>query len=167
MTENEIRHAIATTPKGANVWVVWERPCYLRAGFSTMPLTKRTRMLCRLGINYDEKEQTKLGRANGTLPAQNAGMRGKEWDTFPFIVRYIKTGKLGLRLESGTFPNAKTSKKYLLDGQEVNIEDYRQFCTAKEFPPERDGQLTFDVRIEAIESIHQYHPVQEAEVEMN
>jgi hypothetical protein len=156
MTEAEAKTAVAATPKGAHVWVSWERPAHLRKAHSTMPLTKRTRMLCRISVAYDNKKQTVEARADGSLPATPQELIGRTWETYPTFVRFTKSGLLGLRLESGTF-KAKTEKGYFLDGQEIDIEDYRSFCTAREFPkPSEFEQLTFDVKVENILSIHRH-----------
>jgi hypothetical protein len=165
MTETEIRQAIKDAPKGANVFVSWERNCKLRAAFRGLPLTKHTRMLCRIAVRYDTKEQTKVGRADGTLPAENAGMRGKEWIDYPTLIRYIKSQKIGLRLESGTF-KVKAVRTYKLDGQPVAFEDYKHAMLASEYPKPKEGQLTFDVSIDAIISVHKSNEVEEAEEEV-
>ena len=65
--------------KGACLWVEWTRPVALRAAYKGMPLTKSTRMLCRLAVDYDKKEETIRGRENGSLPAVNAGLKGFIW----------------------------------------------------------------------------------------
>ena len=157
MNETQIRQAIKETQYGANVFVEWERPCHLRKAFTGMPLTKYTRMLCRIAVKYDNKRQTKVGRADGTLPRINPGLKGKTWIDFPTLMRYNKSGKIGIRLESGTF-NVPAVRQYKLDGQVVPFEDYEHAMLASETSEIKTCQLTFDVPIEAIISVHNYNP---------
>jgi hypothetical protein len=148
MNPEQINEAINATPKGANVIVEWERPCYLRAGFKTMPLTKYTNMLCRLGCNYDNIIDTQNGRADGSLPAVNAGLKGRTWVLFPVLLRSIKQpDRIYLRLQSGTFQR-ETQREYRLDGRKIDVEDYRQYMLAQEFRKSKRDSLTFDVGIQ-------------------
>jgi hypothetical protein len=162
MTNDQIKAAIGACPKGANVIVEWERPVSLRAAYDGMPLTKRTKMLCRLGVAYDHKETTKEGRANGDLPAENAGLKGFEWQEYPILLRAVKTGLLYIRLEMGTFKNVKTVTKFLLDGQEVAKDDYIHAMLSSETAP-RKFSGTFNCKVESITRIHEYREETEAE----
>jgi hypothetical protein len=164
MTEAELRAAIGACPKGANVYVEWERPVKLRTAYKGMPMTKFTRMLCRLGCDYDKIKETQDKRESGELPAQNAGLRGMEWDTFPTILKSIKTGALYLRLESGTF-NVKAEREYRLDGQVVEFEAHKHQMLASEYPKPKDGHLTFNVNASQIKTIHNYEVATETETE--
>jgi hypothetical protein len=154
MNEAQLRTAIGACPKGANIYVEWERPVKLRAAYKTMPMTKFTRMLCRLGCDYDKIKETQDKRESGELPAQNAGLRGMEWDTFPTILKNAKE-ELYLRLESGTF-NVKAEREYRLDGQVVQFEDHKHQMLSSEYPKEKNGHLTFNVKGAHIKSIHNY-----------
>ena len=58
-----------------------------------------------LNASYDNLKRVKQGRADGTLPEENAGIPGFEWVHYPLILRSIKTGKLYLRME--TMANSK------------------------------------------------------------
>ena len=160
MTEQEIKQAIEETTKGANIYLEWERPVKLRKAYKGLPFTKWTKMLCRIGVNYDNKKTTQEGRENGDLPAENAGLRGFEWEQFPTILRSIKTEKLYLRLEGGTFKTS-TKREYRLDGQVVEFEQYKEMMLASEYKP-KPPSPTFNVGFDAIQSIHTYKPQKEA-----
>lgn len=161
MTQEEIQQAIASTQAGANVWLEWERPCKLRKAYGTMPLTKKTRMLCRIGVRYDNIGEVQQGRQDGSLPAENAGLKGFEWDQYPFLLKHNRNGKLYLRCESATF-KSKTTKAYYLDGQEVEFEDYKHCMLASEMPKEKTGHLTFNVCIEFLLAVHKSNEPAEA-----
>jgi hypothetical protein len=165
MTLAEIRAIIAVTPKGANIWAIWERPVKLRVAYKGMPLTKRTKMLVRIAVDYDRKDDVIEGRANGDLPAENAGLKGVTWIDFPTILQAVKTGKYQLRLEVGTFNNAKTVVQYFLDGQEVKKEDYEHTMLANETAKREDFAGTFNIDIDNIRQIHRHVVETEGEAE--
>jgi hypothetical protein len=164
MTEQELNETLANAPKGANLWVTWERPVKLKKAYQNMPFTKKTTMLCRIGVAYDNKKQTQEGRENGELPAQNAGLNGFEWVEFPMTLRNLRNEKLYLRLESGTF-KAKTTKEYFIDGQLVDFENWQHAVLASEKPKPREGQLTFNVCAENILAIQVASAKKQAEAE--
>jgi hypothetical protein len=171
MTEAEIRAAIEATPKGSNVYVVWERRLDLKKAYKGFPLFKRTKMLLRLGVDYDEMDDVKKARENGDLPAENAGMRGKEWVDFPTLKRSLKTGNLLLSVKLAkvygkTVKKAETvyivreAGKETVCKSEEGIAKYGHMMYAK-----RKGEMpnTFDLKIEDVISIHEHHGVEEAE----
>lgn len=45
----------------------------------------------RAGVDYDRREVVKDARANGDLPAVNAGLSGREWVEFPWFLTDTKT----------------------------------------------------------------------------
>jgi hypothetical protein len=139
--------------KGACVWVEWTRPVYLRAAYKGLPLTKSTRMLCRLAVDYDKKQDTIRGREDGSLPAVNAGLKGFIWNEAPTILESVKTGKLYLRLEAAVFKNARTTVEFKLDGQVVEKADYAHAMLGKE-TTKRERSATFNVSCEQITRVH-------------
>jgi len=128
-------------------------------------LTKRTKMLCRIGVAYDNKAAVIEGRDNGDLPAENAGLNGFEWEQYPTILKAIKTGLLYIRLEKGTFKNVQTVVQYFLDGQEVKKADYEHTMLASETTEREDFAGTFNCKIETIRYIQDFkaETVEEAE----
>ena len=152
--------------KGACLWVEWTRPVALRAAYKGMPLTKSTRMLCRLAVDYDNKEETIRGRENGSLPAVNAGLKGFIWNVAPTILESVKTGKLYLRLEAAVFKNAKTTVEFKIDGQVVEKADYAHAMLGKE-TKKGERSATFNVACDAITRIHNEtcEPIAEDEAE--
>jgi hypothetical protein len=164
MTLEQLRAVISAVPKGANIVVEWERPVKLRKAYATMPMTKHSKMLCRIGVDYDHKQPTKDGRADGSLPAENAGLNGMTWVDFPTILQSNKTGKYYLRLEAGTFGNVKTETEFRLDGQPVEKADWAHTMLASESTPsKRFG--TFNIGAETILRIHNHEVENENEGE--
>ena len=154
MTEQEIIQAIQETTFGANIWVQWERPVKLKKEYKGMPLTKKTKMLCRIGVQYDNIKQVKLGRMTGELPPKNAGLKGFVWTQYPILLKSRKTGEIYIRLESGTF-SAKTNVQFLLDGQEVKKEDWEHTMLSSEKKTKKEGHKTFNCKISTIQRLHE------------
>jgi hypothetical protein len=156
MTEEQLKEALKDLPKGANVKVTWERPVKLKKAFQNMPFTKKTTMLCRIGVAYDNIKQVQEKRDSGELPAVNAGLKGFVWIDAPMTLRHIKNGKCYLRLESGTFAS-KAEVEYKIDGQIVDFANWQHAILASEKPkPKKEGNLTFNVAAENLLIIHNY-----------
>ena len=83
----------------------WTRPAKVKKS-CTDEITK-TVVATNIMLNaqYENLKRTKEGRLNGTLPEQNTGLVGFEWDHYPLELKSIKTGKLYLRIE--TMKNSK------------------------------------------------------------
>ena len=58
--------------KGQIVTMLTERDCKVRKNKD--PIRKRSEFQCRVGVNYDNIQSVKEGRADGTKPAENAGL---------------------------------------------------------------------------------------------
>jgi len=170
MTDQEIKQAIATCPKGANVYVAWERPVKLRKAFKGLPLFKRTTMLLRLGVEYDHMDEVEQGRADGSLPAENAGQLGKEWVQYPTLKRSLKSGKLLLSVKlAKVFGKAVKAAETTYIVREAGIEtevkkaDYEHMMLASEF---NSGEMppTFDLTVENVLRVHEAVTEDEAAV---
>jgi len=154
MKIEQFNEALKVIPNGANIMVEWERPVKVKKAYTGLPLTKRTLMLCRIAVKYDNILEVKHGRVDGSLPAENAGLKGYEWVNYPTTLRHLKSGTLAVRLESGTFDNVKTVTQYFLNGQEVPKENYEHTMIASEKRPPKEGHLTFNVRVEYLRKLH-------------
>lgn len=110
---------IAIRKRGSFHSVLWERNLKTKKAAGDSIVTKRTYgYALRFGVTYDNLKSTKQGRADGTLPAQNAGLIGREWIVPNLTLRSLKTGKTLLRVSL-----AKSSKfvtEYYLNGRKVD-----------------------------------------------
>ena len=150
MNVQEVKQAITNIQKGSNVFVEWERPVKTKKGHN-LNLTKKTRMLCRIGVEYDNKAKTQEERENGTLPIKNAGLKGFKWIEHKTILQAIKSQKLYLRLEKGTF-KSQPKVEYKLNGKIIEKEDYKHCMLASEIKTRNTD--TFNVKLEDIITIH-------------
>jgi hypothetical protein len=152
MTIEEVQNAISNINRGSNVKVTYERPVKLKKAFQGMPLTKKTTMQCRIGINYDHVLPVKEARQEGTLPKENAGIKGMEWEQYPFLLKG-KNDRLFLRCYTSTF-KSKSETTYSLDGQVVNKEDFEEAMLASEKSRGYNPGGVFNLPIEGIQVFH-------------
>lgn len=104
--------------RGAFRSILWERPLKTRKNVKDVIVKRTYGTALRFGVAYDNLASTKQGRADGTLPAQNAGLIGLEWIVPNLTLRSLKTGKTMLRVSL-----AKSSKfvtEYYLNGRKVD-----------------------------------------------
>ena len=162
MTIEEVKNAINNINRGSNVKVTYERPVKLRKAYKGMPLTKKTTMQCRIGINYDNILPVKKAREEGTLPKENAGIKGMEWEQYPFVLKG-KNDRLYLRCYTSTF-KSKSETTYLLDGQVVNKEDFQDAMLASEKSRGHNPAGAFNLPIEGIQVLHRDYAADHEEV---
>lgn len=129
MNFNELKNIVTATKKGTIRTLTYSRPMKTRKGVEDI-ITKTTTMQVRFGVRYDNMASTKEGRANGTLPAENAGLApALKWVDDNFIVN-TKNGNLMLRV---AFANGnKSTTKYYKNGVEVAKETIVPLCLASE-----------------------------------
>lgn len=129
MNFNELKNIVTATKKGTIRTLTYSRPMKTRKGVEDI-ITKTTTMQVRFGVRYDNMASTKEGRANGTLPAENAGLAPSlRWVDDNFIVN-TKNGNMLLRV---AFANGnKTVTKYYKNGVEVEKTAIMPLCLASE-----------------------------------
>jgi hypothetical protein len=158
MEFSQLRRIIHSTPKGANIIVEWERPCTTFKGVSCV-ITKRVKMIGRIGIEYDNQKKVIEARQEGSLPVENQGLRGMEWVEYPWLIRSIKSRKLYLRLYKGTSDKIKPSVSFFKDGIEVPKETIQHYLTAKELQSTENSNC-FTCSVDSIISLNRekaYH----------
>lgn len=121
---------IALTKKGQFASAEWSRPCKTLKSCNH-EIVKRTKASnIRIGANYENLQTTKDGRADGTLPSENQGLRGLEWVNFPVVLKNPKTDRQFIRLE--TAKNSKFITQYFIDGQETTKDEIETYLRASE-----------------------------------
>lgn len=161
MTDEQLIAAIKAAPKAANLYIEWERPAKLRAAYSGFPLYKHTRMMLRIGVEYDNMISVQQGRVNGDLPAENAGLVGKEWVLYPYLKRSMKTGKLLLSVKLAVLFGKRVTKaetRWIVREagieKEVKKEDMEHMLLASETRLKEDIPITFDLTGQDVLAIH-------------
>ena len=121
---------IALKKKGQFASAEWERPCKTLKSCNHEIVKKTIANNIRIGANYENLQTTKDGRADGSLPSENQGLRGLEWVSFPVVLRNPKTDRHFIRLE--TAKNSKFITQYFIDGHETTKAEIENYLQASE-----------------------------------
>jgi hypothetical protein len=139
---------------GNFVGLLWHRPMKTYKGTAAV-VTKTVRTTVRVGLEYDNREVVKEARADGTLPAENAGLNGMEWVQYPVVLRSLKTGKAMIRVypvknADGSPRSCKTV--YRINGVRVTKQMVQEICLASEFSKGTPTEC-FSVPADAIQQV--------------
>lgn len=136
----EIIEKLKSRQKGTNVRIVWERDCKTYQHCND-DIRKRSSMVCRIGIDYNNQAEVIEARDQGYLPKDKKPIWGGagEWveGCFPYLIRHKYTDKLYLRLYKGTCPNHKADIQYFRNGEPVPFSKIKESLTAKETAPKQ------------------------------
>ena len=149
MNDKQKTFDILKYQKGSFISVELERPAKVLKGV-TQAIVKQTKMVARLGINYDNMQQTQDKRESGEAPAQNAGLPWGEWDVYPYVIKH--KGEKYLRMYADKH-QVKTT--YLVNGIETPKNELKSILQSSEFKAIDDNttQLTMTVKADTIKSI--------------
>lgn len=90
-------------------------------------ITKETRCVGRIGIDYENRADTIAGRMDGSLPIMNKGLPWGKWARFPYLIKH--KGELFLRI----YPKRDPKIVYRINGQVCRVEEIQDLCLASEF----------------------------------
>jgi len=149
MNMNQVNEIIEGAPKGANIVCEWKRPCKIYKRGEQADIEKHVRTVGRVGIDYDEMQEVKQGRAEGSLPAENAGLPAwQKWVVFPFLLAHKTKGTKYIRLYKGTSKTVKPFVKWYKNGVEVPYSVVEPYLTSGE-RKEKTGAC-FSVKVESL-----------------
>ena len=103
--------------RGAYRAVLWERPLKTRKNVKDVIVKRTYGTALRFGVCYDNMASTQKGREDGTLPAENQGLRGREWIIPNLTLRSLKTGNTLVRLSLAQ--NSTFRTEYFKNGVKV------------------------------------------------
>lgn len=137
---------------GQFVVITMRRPLKVKKG---VPETiKESRFAVRIGVNYDNQKAVVEKRESGELPAENAGLIGREWIVFPYILRSLKSGKFQVRCTPiHNNPMAVREVRYFRNGQEITKAQAEEGAYASEFA-EREPTDAFDITVDNITHVN-------------
>ena len=148
---NNIKNAI-TGIKGQFVSLKWHKTCSTYKNV-TENIEKETQAhSVRIGAQYENMQAVKEGRENGNLPSENTGLRGLEWEVYPYILKNPKTGKEFLRIE--TTEASTFSSEFFMDGQDVDKESILDKLTANEKKSNDTRPIVMNIPLENILEIN-------------
>ena len=131
--------------KGQIVTVTTTRPVKMKKG--QPEVTKTSQFQCRVGVNYDNIAAVREGRANGELPAENAGLPWGEWLEFPYTIGHKGETYVRCTMLNNGFRRAPMFA--LADGTEVDKDTVRQGALASEFR-EGDDNAVFNIKVSSL-----------------
>jgi hypothetical protein len=151
MNIEDIKAAIKPR-KGANLSAIVVKTLKTKVSYKDKNITKKTKLVIRGGIDYDNMSVVKEGREDGSLPEENAGLPWGEWAEFPLHITHKGTDYARMYPASGL--SFKPVVQYFLDGVEVDKDSIKEFCLASEFPkPDDKEPLCFTIKAENIQEI--------------
>ena len=136
--------------KGANLKAIWQRPMKTRKGVLEN-VQKRVTAVVRGGVEYDNIGAVIEARADGDLPAVNAGLPWGEWANYPYHISH--KGQDYARMYAASGIEFKPHATYLLDGIEVTREVVEPLVLASEFRKEDDAPVCFTIKCDNLIAI--------------
>jgi hypothetical protein len=121
---------LTVAPSGGFISAVWQRDCKVRKGIVSRVEKRVAAHSLTFGVAYDNRAVVQSGRENGTLPAENAGLKGFEWIEYPRFLRAVKSGKLYARLN--VTKKTRFASTYWLDGKRVTKASVEPMLLASE-----------------------------------
>lgn len=137
MKYEEVIKKIHSIPAGQFVNIETAKELKVRAGFRGNKVVKFSHKTVRFGCQYENLHSTIEGRADGSLPAENAGLPWGNWK--PGEENYIVEHKGNTYLRCATSPN-KSKNIYVINGVLSTKEAAEMMCLASEFPKAREGE---------------------------
>lgn len=121
---------IQTIKKGTYMKLSVKRPMKMKKG--QPQLYKSWSATVKAGIDYDNISVVQEGRADGSLPEENAGLRGGQvWHTFPYVIQKVD-GSFDYRF---TRTGCAKPESCILDasGNKVDKEVAKEMAYSSEF----------------------------------
>lgn len=115
---------------GGFIACVWQRTCKTRKGVEASIEKVVAAHSLQFAAAYDNRLAVQEKRESGELPAENQGLRGFQWETFPRILQAEKTGKLYARFN--VTKATRFSTVYLKNGKRVSKEEIAPLLLASE-----------------------------------
>jgi hypothetical protein len=137
--------------KGANLSVIIERPVKTLAAHKANQIIKKTQIVIRGGIEYDNIGAVQELRESGVLPAENAGLPWGEWAEYPFHISHKGSDYARFYPASGIGFQPKVS--YTLNGVEVDKAQIQTLCLSSEFAKKEEAPLCFTIKAENVKDI--------------
>ena len=100
------------------------------------PIVKKSAFQIQLGVEYDAKKSVQEKRAEGLLPAENAGLPWGEWMLYPYVIAHKGEQYLRVSLFNGSF---KPTASFWQNGLEITREQAIFACYASEFQDKSDA----------------------------
>jgi len=144
MTQEQML-ALLMTRKGQIVTIKTTRPVKMKKG--QVAVNKTSELQCRVGVNYDNITAVKEGRADGTLPKENAGLPWGEWLEFPYTIGHKGETYVRCTMLNNGYRRAPVFT--LADGTVVDRATVQAGALASEFK-EGDDSTVFNIKLSSL-----------------
>ena len=149
MKKNLIESVIRGTVKGSFIRAEWEKPCKVKKAYSGKDIRKLSAATVRLGCSYDNLGNVIQARADGSLPAENAGLPWGRWTQFPYFIEHKGTDYLRMTLTN----NNPVKSQWIMDGKPATLEDVKPYLLASELPKDGERPDVLTIKIENIQKL--------------
>lgn len=147
----------STYRKGSFASIVTEREGKTLKSAAGMSITKRSEMVVRFGVDYENLKQTGEKRETGELPSENQGLPWGQWALngalFPYVIEH--KGNYYLRCYAN---RGQIKTTWFLNGEPVKKSEIAHYLQASEKKPCEDAILTMSVKASNIRSIGDASP---------
>jgi hypothetical protein len=145
-----VRRSVLGKAKGEFANILYEKALPIRSAFKdSVVAVKRSSGVVRFGVAYDNIGKVIEGRADGTLPAENAGLQWGRWTMYPYFIENKGMNYLRCSL----VPGNKFTTEYFLNGRKCSKEELLPYCTAAAFPVHTTEQAVFSINTDNILAI--------------
>lgn len=138
------------TRKGANLSATIHKTLKTRKGVEDV-VEKKTSLVIRGGIDYDNIALVQEMRENGALPDENAGLPWGEWIQFPYHIAH--KGQDYARFYPASGIDFSTHVEYYKNGNVATKSEVEALCPKSEFPEREDKPLCYTIKAENVVSI--------------
>lgn len=130
--------------------ISWRRDCKVYKTVSDHIEKETSGTSLRAGCEYDNLGAVVEGRANGTLPSENQGLKGYTWVQYPYLLKRDRDGKMYLRLSCAK--NTTFHSHYYENGIEVNKNDIMDKLMSNEKSSHNSPLTVFNIALDSIVS---------------
>lgn len=118
MKFEEIRKVVKDRKNGTFMSLTYEKDVPVKVSHKGDTVFRRTTMVVRCGVEYDNISSVKDKRQEGILPTSNAGLPWGAWKEYPYFIEH--NGKTYLRC--ATVNCCKSKSEYFLNGKQTDKE---------------------------------------------
>lgn len=118
MKFEEIRNIVKSKKNGTFMSMTYEKDVPVKSAYKGTVIYRKTTIVVRCGVEYDNISAVKDKRNNGQLPHENEGLPWGRWKEYPYFIEH--NGKVYLRCATVNGNKAKSS--YYMNGNAIEKE---------------------------------------------
>jgi len=138
------------TRKGANLSATIHKTLKTLKGVEDV-IEKKTNIVIRGGIDYDNIAIVQEMRESGALPDKNAGLPWGDWAQFPYHITH--KGQDYARFYPASGIDFSTHVEYYRNGNVVAKDEVKELCLKSEFPEREEKPLCYTIKADNVVKI--------------